>query len=819
MAEHEVGIRLSLKERRETAQGLTEVDKGLERAGDSAEKSGKQASLATRGWRSLLGGMRGAASFAGRGFVGAMRGVGRVTASVTRGAVIGVTALSVAVAGLSVKAISLAGDARETASAFDTVFGPSAGRLESDIDSLSKRFGLYAPELQDAARQLGVFGKAAGVARTDLPKFSKDLVQAGLDLSSFYNVSSADAFQAIQSGLSGEAEPLRRFGIFLSDSAMKAQAAQMGLTDELTEQQKVMVRHRLIMKGLGDAQGDLERTSSGFANQQRAAGGRLQTVLQMLGGPLTTAATGAFRGLNAILKVAIRFLQREMPDLEQKAKKTSQSFQQWGYAAARNLPETLRSIGRWAGWVGDQAQKLPAILEGVRAGGREVVDVFGGLNDDGGLTELRGNLVEMQPAVAALGEQMPGINDALEVTNTVTGFLADNTDLLAKAMPVLVGLFLASKVAQLAANVVATATVPIKIADVLATRQLTKANRELMAAQRGATVSTAANTTATAANTTATSTGVLARARATVAMVAHKAATIAVSAATKVYTAGQWLLNAALTANPIGLVVVAIAALVAGFVLAYKKSDTFRGIVDGLWNNVLKPFGKFIGTVFIGYLKILANMWLTVGRYGIKAFTWLLEAAFTTFDGILAAAEKGLGWIPGIGDKISTARNAFQNFGNSTIDKLNAVEGKLKDVQDRINGVAQDRSATITVTTVRHTVGGSGEDVELAGFRATGGPVTKGRPYIVGERRAELFVPSENGRILPRVPALPTLRAADSVSAPSTADLDAWMDNDAAELTAGPLYPGGPIVIQLVVDKKVLGEVLLDDFDDRAARR
>ncbi len=55
---------------------------------------------------------------------------------------------------------------------------------------------------------------------------------------------------------------------------------------------------------------------------------------------------------------------------------------------------------------------------------------------------------------------------------------------------------------------------------------------------------------------------------------------------TKLQAAAQWLLNAAMTANPIGIVIVAIAALVAGFVLAYQKSETFRNIVDGAVRKV-----------------------------------------------------------------------------------------------------------------------------------------------------------------------------------------------------------------------------------------
>ena len=94
----------------------------------------------------------------------------------------------------------------------------------------------------------------------------------------------------------------------------------------------------------------------------------------------------------------------------------------------------------------------------------------------------------------------------------------------------------------------------------------------------------------------------------------------------------------------------------------------------------------------------------------------------------------------------------------------------------------------------------------------------RGRPYVVGERRPELFVPDQDGRILPRVPAIRSVEPAAPVTPPTLSDLDRWTDQD-SEITVGPLHPGGPIVVQLVVDKKVLGEVLLDDFDDRAARR
>lgn len=85
------------------------------------------------------------------------------------------------------------------------------------------------------------------------------------------------------------------------------------------------------------------------------------------------------------------------------------------------------------------------------------------------------------------------------------------------------------------------------------------------------------------------------------ALVASKVATIAKTVAEKVaagaskaMAAAQWLLNAAMTANPIGLVIAAIAALVAAFVIAYNKSETFRKIVQAVWNTITSVAGKVL---------------------------------------------------------------------------------------------------------------------------------------------------------------------------------------------------------------------------------
>ncbi|NOS94535.1 MAG: tape measure protein [Cyclobacteriaceae bacterium] len=86
----------------------------------------------------------------------------------------------------------------------------------------------------------------------------------------------------------------------------------------------------------------------------------------------------------------------------------------------------------------------------------------------------------------------------------------------------------------------------------------------------------------------------------TAAVVGYAIAVNAVAWATKLWAGFQWILNAAMTANPIGLIVAGIAALIAGIVYAWNKFEGFRGVLLGVWE-----VGKLLSGVFIGLGKVL----------------------------------------------------------------------------------------------------------------------------------------------------------------------------------------------------------------------
>ncbi len=95
-----------------------------------------------------------------------------------------------------------------------------------------------------------------------------------------------------------------------------------------------------------------------------------------------------------------------------------------------------------------------------------------------------------------------------------------------------------------------------------------------------------------------------------------------VALVTNVVTAAQWLLNTAMTANPIGIVVVAIGALIAGLVVAYQKFDGFRSMVDGVWASL-----KLVGSNIMGMFSKLPDMI-------IKAFSQIPTAIADVFSGV-----------------------------------------------------------------------------------------------------------------------------------------------------------------------------------------
>lgn len=186
------------------------------------------------------------------------------------------------------QSVQAAIDAQEMESAFDVVFGNMAADVRSWAEETGNALGRSTQEIQRAALSFQeLFGKALDPAQS--AELSKQFAVLTQDLASFKNLSNEVAQQKLFSGLVGEAEPLRAVGVFLSENALQARAAAMGLGDfskELTDQEKIVVRAAEIQAQLAQASGDVERTSGSTANQIKTMNAAVEELQVAIGSKL-----------------------------------------------------------------------------------------------------------------------------------------------------------------------------------------------------------------------------------------------------------------------------------------------------------------------------------------------------------------------------------------------------------------------------------------------------------------------------------------------------------------------------------------------------
>lgn len=202
-------------------------------------------------------------------------------------------------------AFDAASDAGELQSAFNQTFGAMAADMNKWAEATGNALGRSTQEIQTGANAFGLYFNQAARTREEAAKLSKDFTVLAQDLSSFHNTGVDEALLALRSGLSGESEPLRQFGVFLNDAAVNAKALEMGLAPvngKLSDQQKIMARAAIIMEATKNAQGDVMRTSSGTANQLRALNSQWEEMTVQLGQALLPVITPIIGAINSVLK-------------------------------------------------------------------------------------------------------------------------------------------------------------------------------------------------------------------------------------------------------------------------------------------------------------------------------------------------------------------------------------------------------------------------------------------------------------------------------------------------------------------------------------
>jgi hypothetical protein len=176
------------------------------------------------------------------------------------------------------------------------VFKEAADSVQAFAEQASQSAGLSATEALQASKTFGLFATGAGLGVEEAAKFSTTMVQLAGDLGSFNDVPTAEALAAIQSGLMGQAEPLRDFGVFLDDARLKAEALNMGIyngTGPLSTQQKMMASYSAILAQTTVQQGDFVKYGDTLGNQLKIINADFQNLTREIGLMLIPVITEA----------------------------------------------------------------------------------------------------------------------------------------------------------------------------------------------------------------------------------------------------------------------------------------------------------------------------------------------------------------------------------------------------------------------------------------------------------------------------------------------------------------------------------------------
>lgn len=551
----------------------------------------------------------------------------------------------------------------------------------------------------------------AAIAFAKLSPAAKDLVTTIKQISPAWSGVQRTVQQAVWAGVAGD---LRQ----LSATYLPVATTQLG---RFGQAWNVAIRNTAGFLKTPEGVRQVNATLGYGAQAARSFGLALEPIVRALfsmgdkGGP-------AFAGLaNDALLLAQRF-ERWIA-----AARDSGKLAQWAETGRVTLKQLLEIVWNIGGalvavfragsddgagmlaWLAEATGRMSAFLNSAE-GQAKIKDVLG---------TLQQILASVVTGVANLGREGNSLSDTLKVSGVVVGFLAEHLALIAEHLPLLVTLFIAYKMSQAAANVATVVSLPITLLHSIALLKNATANIALRGALNSHTVALGGNTASTGANTGAQNVGLLTRLRAaavtvgqriatmasavataaetvvikaatiagrawaatkamgtaaansglvatvrsTAAMVAHRAATIASAAAARLAAAGQWILNVAMSANPVGLIVIGILLLIGVFVLLWVKCSWFREFWIGLWNlikdSALAVWGWLRDSLWPGIVAVwdgISSGFGAVVDWIVGRWDWFVEflrsapgkiasAAKGMWDGITSSFKGAINWL------------------------------------------------------------------------------------------------------------------------------------------------------------------------------
>lgn len=183
-------------------------------------------------------------------------------------------AATVALGAITAMSYQAARRAEAVDGAFEQVFRDMPVEAAKATAAISNEFGRLETDIKDNFTQLRAVVSALGVdAQTSLGIVDQ-LQRRSLDMAAFKDVSDAEAFRAVISGITGETEPLKRFGVVLNETAVATELVRLGFkgkTKDASESAKVVARTNIILRQTAEVSGQVAREADTLAEKEKRA--------------------------------------------------------------------------------------------------------------------------------------------------------------------------------------------------------------------------------------------------------------------------------------------------------------------------------------------------------------------------------------------------------------------------------------------------------------------------------------------------------------------------------------------------------------------
>jgi hypothetical protein len=548
--------------------------------------------------------------------------------------------------------ISAASDVNESIAKIGVVFGDNADEIEAWSASAAESLKMSQGEALSAVGTFGNLAVALGLPQDQAADMSTSLVELGADMASFNNVPVDQALNALKSGLTGETEPLKAFGVNLNESTIKAKAMSMGLVGMSVDANKLSMSQETLDKATRKTAEALKE--HGASSQEYTDAVRDQEQAQA---KLDGVMAGSAEPLDAAAK------------------------SQASYALIMEQTTTAQGdVERSSGTLASQQKEAGAKFEDMKVKiGNALIPVMATLVD----------------TIITVIDNVHVVGDAVK---SFTGFLDENKIAIAAVAAVLL-VWNANTIVQTAA----LALLWIQVT--------------------------------------------------------------ALTVAQKATAAAQWLLNAAMSANPIGVVVAIIAALVAGLIWAYQNVDWFRNAVDAMGRAVVAAFNwvKDAAMAAFNWLKdnwplvlaiitgpigiavlLISKNWDTIKSAFSAAIDFIGNVAGTVIDLIKRPFEQAVDAVTWLWETLKSGAQGAVDFVTGIFSGLgDAITGPIKSAWNALAGLWNSNVGGFGFSVPDWVPGAGGKSFSIPDLPqlAAGGVLTQPTLFIGGEAGREIVTP------------------------------------------------------------------------------